>query len=125
MLNHIIYHKELIDSWAWFKMSSLQQIGNLWSEVWRTLNYMKTWDSTKFEESELRMFELFDMIMWDAKWKKTWTLREVCRLKEVVTDFIYWNNEYSSDYDFFNKYFFTISVAANEERKKLRLLKNK
>lgn len=119
-MNNIIFHRWLIKSGKWFKMSKLQQLWNLGSEVGRYMIARKEWNIDRMKEVELRMFELFDMIMWDPRWRRTGMMREICRLREFIVDFFYGDNIYQTTENWLNSYFFTIQVSANEERKRQR-----
>lgn len=121
MLKHIKFHKDIYNSWRWFSMSIYEQLANIWAEVWRSINNKNSWNLERFEESILRTYELFDMSIEDKKWRNTPKLKEILMIKELVWDYFFWDNEYKSDKAFFDRYFFEMSVIANDERKKRRL----
>ncbi len=124
MLKHIKFHKEIYESWRWFEMSIYEQLANIWAEVWRSINNKNSWVLERFNESIQRTYELFDMSIDDKKWRNTPKLKEILMIRELVWDYFFWDNEYKSDKDFFDRYFFEMSVIAQEERKKRRLLKH-
>ena len=118
ILKHIKFHRWLIDSWRWFQLSIYDQLWNIWSEIWRSINNKKTWNLERYNESILRAYELIDMSMADPRWRKTAKLKEICRLRETISDYFFWNNEYNTSSEYLEKYFFAISVISNNERKK-------
>jgi len=125
MLKHIKFHRDIYESWRWFEMSIYEQLANIWAEVGRSINNKNSWNLERFNESIQRAYELFDISIDDKKFRNTPKLREILLIKELVWDYFFWDNEYKSDNAFFERYFFEISVIANEERRKKRLLKNK
>lgn len=124
MLKHIKFHKDIYESWRWFSMSIYEQLANIWAEVWRSINNKDSWNIERFNESIQRTYELFDMSIDDKKWRNTSKLKEILMIRELVWDYFFWDNEYKSDKTFFDRYFFEVSVIAQEERKKRRLLKS-
>jgi len=104
-------------------MSIYEQLANIWAEVGRSINNKNSWNIQRFDESIQRAYELFDMSIDDKKFRNTPKLKEILMIKELVWDYFFWDNEYKSDKNFFDRYFFEISVIAQEERKKRRLLK--
>lgn len=124
ILKHIKFHRWLLDSWRWFKLSIYDQLWNIWSEIWRSINNKKNWNLERYNESILRAYELLDMSMADTRWRKTPKLKEICRLRELISDYFFWNNKYNTSDIFLEKYFYIMSVISNKERKKARLIKN-
>ena len=120
MLKHIIFHRWLLESWRWFELSIYDQLWNIWSEIWRSINNKKSWNLERYNESILRAYELIDMTMADARWRKTARLKEICRLRELISDYFFWDNEYNTTDEYLEKYFFMMSVISNDERRKKR-----
>ncbi len=125
MLKHIIFHRDILESWRWFELSIYEQLANIWAEVWRSLNNIENWKEKEFTGSINRAYELLDMAMADKKWKNTPKLKEICMIRELISDYFFWYNEYKSDKKFFERYFFEFSVIANEQRRKRREEKRK
>lgn len=123
MLGHIKFHKDIYESWRWFEMSIYEQLANIGAEVGRSLNNQISWNKERFNESILRTYELFDMSIDDKKFRKTPHLKEILMIRELVSDYFFSDNEYKSDKIFFDRYFFEMSVIANDQRRKKRLEK--
>ena len=119
-LENIFYHKEILESGRWFEFSIYDQLANIWSEVWRSLNNLAKWDKKRFEWSIARAYELLDMSLADPKWKNTPELKEIQRIHELVSDYFHWENHHKSTPEFFEKYFLEKALISIEERKKKR-----
>jgi len=97
----------------WHEMKLCEQMGNIGSEVSRAINWKKKENQDQAEKALDRAFELFDLTLDDNKYKKMPAkLKEIARAREVVADFFCGSNEYKSDVDFLNKYFYYFGVAA-------------
>lgn len=80
---NLIYHKNL-DQNQWFQQSLSYQLGNVGSEVSRTLNWL---NKGKKEHANLafeRALELFDLTVADPKNKKR--LKEILRTRELFAE---------------------------------------
>ncbi len=62
-----------------------------------------------------RALELLCLSICDSKHGPS-TLKELCRVREFLTDYFLFNNEYKSDDTFFEKYFYYFSYRAAAER---------
>jgi len=99
----------------WHEMRLCEQMGNIGSEISRSINWKKKNTELQVEKALCRAFELFDLTLNDAKYKSAPSkLKEVARAREVVADFFYGDNEYKTDSDFLNKYFYYFGVAARK-----------
>lgn len=85
----IVFHQELAQSGRWEQMSISEQLGNIGSEVGRSIHAKRTADTEKLEGASWRMYELFDLAMADKRWHGTGTLREICRAREVVSEYLF------------------------------------
>lgn len=113
MLQWIKFHKKIYESGRWFEYSTIKQLGNIWSEVNRMILAKEHWNQSKYIESAYRMYELFDMSIDDPKHKGSRRLREICRARELVSDYFFWNNIYNSSKWSLMKYFNEFWVLAN------------
>lgn len=67
----ITFHKEYLDeSSSWWSMSVVEQLGNIGSEVGRSIAAKKAGEKEKFEGATWRMYELFDLAMADKRWRR-------------------------------------------------------
>jgi len=107
-------HKELAQG-RWFAMSLFEQLANVGSEVERAI----AWRNKKKEYSTRaveRALELLELTINDHKHRKFSRLKELSRLKEVLLDFFYGDNQYSSSDELFRKYFYAFAYAARMKR---------
>ncbi len=76
------YHPSLAGG-RWQKLSLMEQLGNVGSEVGRTAKW-KEKDPRLAEEAFFRALELLDMTREDPRWRGR--LKEISRLREVFCD---------------------------------------
>ncbi len=104
-------HKQLA-SGRWFELTFLEQMANIGSEVERTI----LWRSKNSEYSVKaieRALELIELTIADAK--NMARLKELSRLREVLIDYFYSDNNFSSSDSLWRNYFnaFGYAVRAN------------
>ena len=97
-------HRENVKD-SWQKMTIAQQLGNIGSEVSRAkLSQGK--DLERFQNAVGRALELFDLTLFDPRWKNfRGRLIEIGRMREVFCDAIYEGKEYGSTLASIQKYF--------------------
>ncbi len=108
----IIQHKELANG-GWQKLSFYEQMGNIGSEVSRALNWQNK-DEKLYENAITRAFELLDLTIADARWRKR--LKEIVRARELLADAIFGGKEYKTTFEDLNRYFFNFALAARLNR---------
>ena len=74
----------MIDESRWQSLSFYQQQGNIASELSRAITFKEQNDSERMNSSLWRLLELVDLTIGDQKNKLR--LRELCRFKEVLSD---------------------------------------
>jgi len=103
-----IQHKNLANG-GWQKQSFLEQMANIGSEVYRSINW-KNKNNTEYAQlAFLRSLELFDL----TKNSKL-TLpqyKELLRTRELWVDFFFYDNVYHSTAEAFDKYFMELTIA--------------
>jgi hypothetical protein len=108
-----IQHKELAAG-RWRALSFLEQMANIGSEIERTI----TWRCKGNNEYALRAFEraleLLDLTIQDHNNKHR--LREIVRTREALADHFYFDNEYHTTSQSWQKYFFNFAYAARARR---------
>ncbi|RKX93222.1 MAG: hypothetical protein DRP84_08765, partial [Spirochaetes bacterium] len=62
-----------------------------------------------------RALELVDFTISDSRNKKGGRLKELCRLREVLADYFFGNNQYNSSEDSWHKYFFAFTWAVRRK----------
>lgn len=92
----------------WKKLSLLEQMANIGSEVYRTIKWKNNADFAKkaFE----RALELFDLTITDKKNKKR--LKEIIRARELFADYIVGENRYNSSDSQWQNYFYSFNFAS-------------
>jgi hypothetical protein len=102
------YHKNLAGE-NWNKLTFFEQMANIGSEIERTIK----WKEKNTEYSRLafeRALELLDFTVADPKNRNR--LRELLRTREALADHFFFDNEYDSTDEIWQKYFFAFNWAA-------------
>ncbi len=98
---------------GWGRLSLVQQLGNVGSEVSRALRW-KDKDPQSFERAMIRALELLDLSIQDPRWRRR--LKELTRARELLCDAWLGGQEFHSDLDGLNRYFFAFALAARLAR---------
>ncbi|MBU1355178.1 MAG: hypothetical protein KJ620_01270 [Candidatus Edwardsbacteria bacterium] len=102
-------HKELAAG-RWSTLSFMEQMANIGSEVERAINW-KNKDNQEYSRMAInRALELLELTKSDARNVKK--LKELGRLYEVLVDYFYFDNSYSSSDELWHKYFYAFNYAA-------------
>lgn len=107
-----LQHKELAEG-RWAEMPFCEQMANIGSEVSRALNWRKKKKEDFSKRAVNRALELLDLTIKPIK--KYSRLKELLRLKEVLIDFFYGSNEFSSSETIWRKYFDHFNYFARKE----------
>ena len=94
----------------WFKLTLIEQMANVGSEVFRAINWRKKNDEKYARLAFERVLELIDLTTLDPKNRNR--LKEILRCRELFCDFFVGNNQYHSTDVSWNKYFFSFNYAA-------------
>jgi len=105
----IVQHKELAAG-RWFKLSLVEQMANVGSEVERAINWKAKSNLEYSQKAFERALELLDLTLDDNKNVKRF--REVARVREAIVDFLAGQNEYGSTAEAWKKYFLQFAYAA-------------
>jgi len=97
----------------WQKLSFLAQMGNVGSEIGRTINWLPK-NQAQGQAAFDRGLELLDLTLVDPKNRKR--LKELCRLRECLADYFYGDNEFGSTDASWEQYFYGFTYAAALER---------
>ena len=106
------FHKKLSKE-RWHIMPFFEQMANIGAEIGRAINWRlkdKKMSLTAFE----RGLELLDLTIEDVKNRKH--LKEICRLRETLADYFYFDNIYNSTDESWNKYFYGFNYAVAIKR---------
>lgn len=104
-------HKELAQG-RWFQMSMVEQLGNVGSEVSRAINWKAKNNLTNSHQAFFRALELLDLTISDKK--NISRLKEVVRVREVLSDFFIGKNQFKSTDNSWQKYFSYFAIAARK-----------
>jgi hypothetical protein len=106
-----IQHRDLAAG-HWWKLSLVEQLGNIGSEVSRAVR----WQARNPEMAQgalYRALELFALTLDDPRHRRSPArLREIARAREVVADFFAGPNQYGSTGPSLQKYFDAFAMAA-------------
>ena len=105
-------HKELSRG-KWQKLSLIEQMANIGSEVERAINWKNKNDEEYSRMAFERALELIDLTMSDGKNRRR--LLEVSRIRESFADYFVGGNQYSSSAQTWKKYFFSFGFAAGNK----------
>lgn len=111
----VMQHKELAASGRWDEMSFAQQMANIGSEVFRASKWKEAGKGERSIRAADRALELTDMTVLSRQ-KHGLDMREVLRMREVLCDYFYGDNQYESSASSLNKYFEPFSLKASAQR---------
>ena len=96
----------------WFKLTLLEQMGNIGSEVSRVIRWQNK-DKVLFQGAVERCLELFDLTLAAPRW--TSQKREICRSRELFVDALYGGENYHTSLQDMMKYFDQFALAARKD----------
>ncbi len=97
----------------WQTLSLSEQLGNVGSEVGRALKAREQ-HSDRFQPAFDRALELLDLTINDPRHRGR--TRELCRVREVLCDFLVGENAYGSTADSLDRYFLAFAMSARRGR---------
>lgn len=103
----LVYHK--IHQNDWDKLSLIEQMANIGSEISRTINW-KEKSQLDSQTSFYRALELIELTIDSQKNKDS--LTEITRMKEMLVDWFLGNPLYHSTDQDWQKYFLQFNLAA-------------
>jgi len=106
-------HKELAQG-SWFKLTAMEQLGNIGSEVQRALNWRKKGNASHMTTALYRALDLIDLTAEDPKWRNH-RLKELLRTREIFCDFIIGDNQYGIRGPELQKEFLYYAIAARKD----------
>lgn len=102
-------HKDLA-SGRWKKLSFVEQMANIGSEVERALNWQVKNNTAYSRQAFERSLELMDLTLDSATGFAR--LKEVARAREAIVDYFFGQNEFKSTEALWRKYFLYFTYAA-------------
>ena len=97
------YQHRGLASGKWENLSFPQQMANIGSEVERTIIWQNKNNTLYSQKAMERALELLFLTIADGKNRKR--LKELTRLREVLVDYFYGQNQYSSSDRLWQNYF--------------------
>lgn len=106
-------HKELAGG-RWMELPFFEQMANVGSEIERTIKWRNKGNDNYSQRAFERALELLYLTIDDKK--NISRLRELTRVREALSDFYLFNNEYNSTDLCWQKYFYQFTYAARVNR---------
>ncbi len=104
-------HKTLAEG-RWFELTLPQQFANIGSEVHRLIVAHKKNDMPRFNAAFDRALELIDLTLADPRWKTGY--KEIARVREVLCDIYFGDNQYDTTPEDLDDYFFKFALVKPE-----------
>jgi len=108
-----IQHKQLALG-RWKELTFIEQMANIGSEVERTIRWKSKGNQDYSRQAFERVLELLDLSIDSTR--NTPRLRELARLREVLSDYFVFSNSYHSTDLLWQKYFLPFTWAARAGR---------
>lgn len=100
-------HKDLAAG-KWLLMSLAEQMGNIGSEIHRLV--LAKDDIGRRDAALDRCIELIDLTLADRRWVKGY--KEIARVREVLCDIYFGDNQYQTSIEDLDEYFFQFALIA-------------
>ena len=107
MTSHLELAKE-----SWFKLSLIEQMANIGSEVSRALKAQN--NQTRFWGAVCRALDLFYLTVEDPRWKGR--RKEILRARELFSAAALGSDEYKTSLEDLDKYFHYFALLARSDR---------
>jgi len=101
-----------VDRKRWAAMSIFEQMGNIYSEVGRSLNAKRQNRSQDCEHAVIRALDLFDATVDTLIQRKSVRVKEVLRAKDQFLHAIYDKKSTPGDIASIDRYFLQYAIAA-------------
>ena len=109
----IFQHRDL-SAGRWERMSFLDQMANIGSEVERALNWQAKHNAAHSQKAFERALELTDLTLGSGLGGSR--LKEVARVREALVDYFAGANEFGSTEKSWKRYFLNFGYAARKDR---------
>ena len=106
----MIYQHQGLAAGRWSRLSFLEQMANIGSEVERALNWRAKDNVAYSRQAAERALELLDLTL-DAVYGPS-RLKEIARVREALVDYFIGANQYKSTEASWRKYFASFTYAA-------------
>jgi hypothetical protein len=102
----------LVDRKRWDSMNIFEQMGNIYSEIGRSLNAKRTGRISDRDQAIIRALDLFDATTENLVRKKSIRLKEILRAKDQFLNVVYDDGASPKDIDSIDRYFLQFANAA-------------
>lgn len=110
-----IIHKDLVASGRWFKLSLMEQLANIGTDIERTIKWKNRGEIDYSRDAFYRALELIDLTVSDPK-NRGPRLKEILRAREALIDHFVYDNIYQTTDESWQKYFYQFNYAAALQR---------
>ena len=104
------YQHKSLAAGRWNRLSFIEQMANIGSEVERALNWQAKHNTTYCQQAFERSLELIDLTLDNLKGLAR--LKEVARLREAIVDYFCGTNQFKFTDESLRKYFLNFIYAA-------------
>jgi hypothetical protein len=108
------YQHQELSAGRWFEFTLLEQMANVGSEVERAILWRGKNNHEYSIKAVERALELLDLSIADVKNRRR--LKELTRLREVLVDYFYGDNQYASSDELWRNYFYAFAYAARRAK---------
>lgn len=105
----MIYQHKALASGHWNNISLMEQVANVGSEVERVILWQEKGNKDYSKKAFDRALELLDLTICDPKNKKR--LKEITRVRELLIDHFWGENQFHSTNKLWRKYFYQFNYA--------------
>ena len=107
--------KYCIDRQRWAKLNILEQMGNIGSEVGRSISAYRTGNMKRADAAIDRALDLFDATIEVLVAQKSYRVREVLRARDQYTR-LFFDGTFEADADNLERYFMQFAIAARNTK---------
>lgn len=103
------YQHSQMATGSWHKFSLMEQLANIGSEIERAIIWKNKNNSAYSQNAFERALELLDLTINDKKNRSR--LKELLYLREMLCDYFFFDNEYKTNDESWQKYFYAFNYA--------------
>lgn len=108
-MGEIVYQHQSLAGGRWAEMSFCDQMGNIGSEVSRSLKAQSLGKEKRLQGAIARALELFDLTIACSRGAR---LKEVCRAREEFCDYFFNDNSFHTDPVKLQRYYDGFAILA-------------
>ena len=105
-----------VDRVKWAQMTIFEQMGNIYSEVGRSLAAHRAGDQVRFEQALIRALDLFDATTECLIRETPFRAKEILRAKDQYLQLFFGDSTDSMAAASLERYFFNFALAARRHR---------